>query len=410
MSTIKAINLIHPSGSTTNIVADNLGNVTIGAALKFSDGSSQTTATSALTGETIQYASQTPPTGFLKCDGSTYTKTSYPALATALGSLPVTYAQYYNVIAGSLVGYVNGTTLNTNNTNVLARSTDGGASYTSVALTGTQFPRADRTVWTGTNYVSPAFADGGGGGGGVVYASSLTATSWTNYSTGMTGGALGPIAFTGSRLVATYSADNPGQNGSFYSTTNGTSWVAGGSPGVASTGTYFAAGLVVAVGMNSTGTTAVIATTPDGTTWTARTVPTGVTGTFAYLTYQNGLFIAVTTNSHVCSSSDGITWTLKSRLSNGQPGQIIYLASTGLYYAYNVCSPDLINWSTLPVAPGYFAYTSIYQATDGTRIITGSTSYNPFPYTTATQFVVPNFGTNAVGTQGTWGAYNHIKT
>ena len=33
MSTLKAINIVHPSGSTTNIVNDNAGNITVGAAL-----------------------------------------------------------------------------------------------------------------------------------------------------------------------------------------------------------------------------------------------------------------------------------------------------------------------------------------------------------------------------------------
>jgi len=33
MSTIKVINAIHPTGSTNNIVLDNAGNATIGAAL-----------------------------------------------------------------------------------------------------------------------------------------------------------------------------------------------------------------------------------------------------------------------------------------------------------------------------------------------------------------------------------------
>jgi hypothetical protein len=33
MSTAKVINIVHPSGSTTNIVNDNAGNITVGAAL-----------------------------------------------------------------------------------------------------------------------------------------------------------------------------------------------------------------------------------------------------------------------------------------------------------------------------------------------------------------------------------------
>jgi hypothetical protein len=47
-----------------------------------------------------------------------------------------------------------------------------------------------------------------------------------------------------------------------------------------------------------------------------------------------------------------------------------------------------------------------FAASDGTRVYNGSgTIYNPIPYTTSTQFLVPNLTTNVSA-----GVFYHIKT
>jgi hypothetical protein len=50
MSTIKVINAIHPTGSTTNIVLDNVGNITGGAAISDSKGEVRTVPVNSQTG------------------------------------------------------------------------------------------------------------------------------------------------------------------------------------------------------------------------------------------------------------------------------------------------------------------------------------------------------------------------
>jgi hypothetical protein len=93
-------------------------------------------------------------------------------------------------------------------------------------------------------------------------------------------------------------------------------------------------------------------------------------------------------------------------------GNIVYLASTGLYYGAGYYSPDLINWYVLPLAPGQTQFTNTRQVTDGTRIFTYTgITYNPFyTYNTSTQFIVPNYGGNALGPSPVLGGYYNIKT
>ena len=66
MSTAKVINIVHPSGSTTNIVNDNAGNITVGAAVSDSKGelrtvpvNSQTTGYTVVAGDSGKFISIT---------------------------------------------------------------------------------------------------------------------------------------------------------------------------------------------------------------------------------------------------------------------------------------------------------------------------------------------------------------
>lgn len=85
-----------------------------------------------------------------------------------------------------------------------------------------------------------------------------------------------------------------------------------------------------------------IATSPgtSGTTWTQRTSPASGTAAWGYLTFQNGIFVAVNTASIAYTSTDGITWTagaaidttgLTTMASGGSnKGGLFYIANNPL--------------------------------------------------------------------------------
>jgi len=381
----------------------------------------------AVTGQTIQYGSSTTPSGYLKCDGSTYNIAAYPTLAAAIGSLPANAAQYANNGLGSgSVAYLNSNVIQSNGSNVIAYSSNSGVSFTTVTISsiGGWPSNAINMVWTGTNYVAPGANSCVTLLSGIVYSSSISTTSSWNFTSTNINFQVGGMAYTGSRVVALgYAASS-----SAYSTTNGTTWAAGGATGHLSRSATYGAGLIVSVGTTTALTTPYIATSTDGGTWTSRTVPAGTLGTdFYFVNFQNSLFIATSSNGTIVSSPDGITWTLKGQLPKTISGQVLYLSATGIYYVNGYGSTDLINWFVLPntiQAP----YALQYQATDGTRLFSNSSTYNPFPYTTGTQFIVPNFGPNGFGgsiafvagsanpnvplisTGSSYGAYYYIKT
>jgi hypothetical protein len=369
---------------------------------------SSTTFGGAQTGAIILYGNSTAPTGYLKCDGSTYNQSSYSALYSVIGNLPVIAPQYrWPQYSGQTTGYVNSNVLQTPVGMTYYYSADGGVSYSATTIGASAYGIvASSVVYAGSNYIAiPIYSDGTAMYG-LQRVNTLSNSTWTWYNTGYY---MGAIAYNSSinRIIA---ISGTGYYNSFYSDDYGVTYTSIGSASHYSNAALFAAGsvnLVVSVGGNAGA--AAIATTPGtgSVTWTSRTVPGGVSGEFKYLSFQNSQLIAVSTGGSVCTSSNGTTWTLKSVLPTG-PSRIVYLASTGYYYGNGVYSSDLVTWYTLPTTS--YGYTGIEQVTDGTRVITsGATSWRPFPYDTSTQFIVPSFGNNGMNSD-TWGAYYYIKT
>jgi hypothetical protein len=370
-----------------------------------SDGTNWTSAAvpaGTLTGQTIIWGTQTAPSGYLKCDGTVYTKSSYSALATALGSLPVITDTYAISGVGGNLSLANNNVIYSY-TNGLKYSSNQGASYTTLSIVSFYSPL--KIVWNGTYYVT-ASTDGCN----TVFFYSTNLSSWTTVVGGTAD--YSDIAASGSTVVA---LRNQGQT---YYTTNGTSWAAGGTAlGTASASAIVSnnAGTFVAVGKNVGNTLPGISTsTNNGVTWTARTIPSNMTtGYINSVTWQNSLFIAVDQYGNVGSSPDGITWTAKGNC--GLASQIQYLSATGLYYANQKYSSDLVNWYQLPSSPSSTIanYTNTLMVNDGTYIYNSNgtaRAWKPFSYNTSTQFVVPNFGGNASGNVAVAGAYYYIKT
>jgi hypothetical protein len=410
------LTLPNTNGTVINTAPGTAGNVLTSNGTAWA---STAPASSVPTGQLIQYGSSTAPSGYLKCDGSIYTKSSYSALATVLGSLPANSAAYYVSIpfnsGQNNVFYLNGNVIWTaDGSNKFYYSTDLGV--TIISPTPASAP-SSMMVWTGTNYVSRP-TDVCGLGDNIIYGSSLSG-AFTYVATTIAG-RITSLVYTGTRVVVT------GLGLSSYSTNNGVSWSAGGSTsGVNIQTAVYAASIIVAVG-RTTGSVLAIRTSPDGGTWTTRTVPTGALGTyFNFLTYQNSLFIAVTDGGSICTSADGVTWTLTVATSPAN-GQVIYNSTLGFYVVFgdgntSWYSADLITWYQFPSdtssAPFFDSTSSVFSAiaaTDGTKIWnTVGQTYVPISYTTATQFVVPDFGGNALAGArnyaGQWGSYWYIK-
>jgi hypothetical protein len=446
---------------TQTLLVDNSNNVTMTGNLtagnvtatefRFANGASVlSAASSTLTGQIIVTSSNTAPTGYLKCDGNTYTKSSYTALSTALGSIPVSYASTYNIsqVVNNAYGpyEANGKVFYTSDSGFYLHTTDH-VTFSNVNIStsiGAYSPGRYGMTWTGTNYVSNARIRANDGAGstymtnenGAVYSSSLTTTSWSLASGSLTfiprgfaSNGSGTVVLVGEEYTTDFA----------YSTNHGASYtaftIAAGSFNTMGrvSGVVWApaAGLFIVIGWAASYVPAIY-TSPNGITWTSRTVPVEFTSyLMKYISVANGIIFVFDTKGNLCTSTDGITWTFRQNLGDsvstyvGGAGKVVYVASTGYYYANGYYSPNGFNWSVAPLKPGYAPYTWRSQciSPDGTKIFMGyrdigtstilngpAATYTPFPYTVATQFNVPDYGPAATGTAPVYGAYYHVKT
>ena len=118
-------------------------------------------------------------------------------------------------------------------------------------------------------------------------------------------------------------------------------------------------GLFVAVGSQSN----IAATSPDGITWTLRALPESA---FWYsVTYGNGVFVAVAYNSNIAATSpDGITWTQRTLPAAANWYSVTY--GNGLFVAVGsqsniaATSPDGITWTLRALPESAFWYSVTY--------------------------------------------------
>jgi hypothetical protein len=408
------------------------------------------TPTIDLTGTIISYGSSSAPSGYLACDGSTYLKSSYSDLSTVIGQAPTLQASYNsNLVQSSPVHYVNGNLISGTKF-----SSNGGGSWSNIGTNNISSSNAPsgNWIWTGTYYVN-----GGGyaGSTGIRHRTTL-AGAGTAVTTGINYAVYG-LAWNGSNLaiaggiaLATIS----------YSA-NGIAWTTGATLGTGGNcnDVAFGNGVFVIAGRNTANGPS-IWTTTNGTAVTLQTLPSGFTSgaTRIYtVTYANSLFIAVNDLGAVASSPDGVTWTLRAAAYTLAPQYIALNASAtsvteggpylysgiplgefthpisrtmycnGLYFNGYYYSSDLITWRLIPPfqignSPNSIVEASGWCGTDGTTmfysgyttrvatcgvpaLITIPSSFNPFNYTTSTQFVVPNM----TGLQAP-NQYYYIKT
>jgi hypothetical protein len=362
---------------------------------------------SVLTGSIIAYGSTSAPSGYLACDGSVYTKSSYTALSTVLGTQPSFAPTLNSNLTNDVLSIANSVLFSGDN-----YSTNSGATFATV---GTNSHISAFYVYTGTNYVN------NGSSTGTVYRSSLggagTAVT-TNVAYVVRG-----LAYIGTRVIAAGSA---GQLS--YSTNNGVAYTAGttitGTPTIQD-GAFNSSIMVIVGAVSSAGA---VWTTTDGSAGTSRTLPVGFGSTSVNsVSFINSLFVAVDAAGAVATSSDGTTWTLAAAagsvlagvpsqwLVNGIAGGITsrwkVSYNNGYYFYSGYYSTDAATWKLIPVlTPFLTAGNSTIlsplgtSVSDGTKVyfsganngygscggttVSGST-ITPFNYTTATQFLVP---------------------
>lgn len=287
----------------------------------------------------IVVATDMPTTGTWLETGKYYSKATYPALSSVVGSVPdigafavepqAALPVAFNTIAAPSARYVtatDGTTTVVGGANGNLRKTTDGVTWTPIISPITVNIREVR--YLNGNFI--AVPDSGT----ITLAYSLDGLTWTATYTGLTTG-VGSIAYGNGRYVVI--------SGSATSlvahSTDLVNWTVGSFPSTANTlnRVIFANGLFVAVGISACFTSA------DGITWTSRTIPAG---TYQDVIYANGLYVAYGT-SIISTSPDGVTWT--SRSTATAFNQIIYANS--LFVAVGnsgvvQTSTDGLTWTT----------------------------------------------------------------
>ena len=307
---------------------------------------------------------------FLPCDGSTYLKSSYAALAGVLGQIPRTDNRETYSLSSPL-----GT--------VRALAHDGDFSHLGVGASGAFITGSPLNYWwvsSGVGALTPCsqfYGAAGDGAGRIVIVGEGGYLGTYDRSTGLFTQQASPFG-TAQVNCVTY---------------GGGQWVAGASSGK-------------------------LATSPDGVTWTLRTSTFSTAHIYA-VTYGNGLYVAVGSSGKIATSPDGITWTARSSGKTDQFNAVTYgngLFVVGGYSGAMVTSPDGIAWTSRTSGFGanviwglaygagkYVAVGSIgtltYSAdaitwTAGTHNFSGNTIYGVL-YTN--EFVIFGMGSPATG-------------
>ena len=241
----------------------------------------------------------------LACDGSVYAKSSYSALATALGSI-------VDVASWTL------------------RSSMAAASSTGLA----PYP-----AWELNNFNAVCYVSGTGGASiwvavgnlGIIYRSTDGGDTWAKISSG-TSANLNAVACDGSGNLL---AGGAGGGTILYSTNSGASWAAnvsyGGGKDIGAIAYGNSTWVVLLGNAAAAAPTALQATTVSGTLSAAGTLGTAtganVTLIPAFLAYLNGTWIA-------CGSRGSSTWN-----PSGSTGSIAY--STSLSGTWSTASTGL---------------------------------------------------------------------
>jgi len=372
------------------ISAFNAGTGAMSVAVSASGGSGtpanttiSLTAKPAVSTETIGdiKLATTAPTGWLPCEGAVYTKATYPALATLLGSIPGDYTWTARTPTGitavSFVNYAAGLYVAAGDAAGNVSTSPDGITWTSrTGNLGANSP-SDYAYFNSLHILT---ANGG------MLSSSPTGVTWTARTANCGAGSIRLCAGT-SRLVAFLQSST-----TVSSSADGTTYTSRTMPAAISQ-MAFGNGIFVAAG------NAIINTSADGDTWTSRTAPDG--GNYSDLLFLNGYFyLAYGASNQVTAfrSADGITWTA---IAFNNPASVASLSIIvhGGAFLWNIrgvlySSLDFSNWERqTSIMPGGVASAGAVKAGSGLVVLAGGASIYTSPdydFNTSTQFRTPD--------------------
>lgn len=169
MSTLKTINVIHPSGTTTNIVNDNLGGVAVGANLSVAGTTTLATALGVASGGTG--LSSTPTSGQIDIgNGTGFTR----ATLTAGSGISITYPTAGAISIAATGGGATGISNGTSNVNIA--SANGAVTITTAGTLAMTMDTSQNAAFAGS--LTSAIHYGGTGA-----ASTLTLQSTSGVGT-----------------------------------------------------------------------------------------------------------------------------------------------------------------------------------------------------------------------------------
>lgn len=402
----------------------------------------------------------TTKTGYLLCDGSVYTRASYAALATAIGSPISPSMTLGNALSGSLAGNVYGVN------NLLFKS--GSASSTTATVANGIQTSSDGITWTmrtGMN-IYPAGNNGIGNAvsyGNSVYVCAVTQGAnntlyWQTSADAITYTArslsFGTINTTVSTTELAYGGTsnrhvmqviwNPqsalscgtqtSTNARLMYSADGITWTTAdtitdtsnpntyfSTPGMSVAG--YSGGFVATALLNVNGGTYTnyIKYSADGATWTDITSNinsvAAIAGKVSSVSYANGKFILSFIGGQIYTSTTGASgsWSLvttANSYSTTYVGKISGNANAYFITGTGYLSTDLINWFSMPnvglgtpkIQVGFSGATRFFGLSSNSTV---SAYYiDLWNYTVATQFVVPKINTYSTGGQSSPFAQN----
>jgi hypothetical protein len=403
-----------PVGSTVTIAGVTPSGYNGVYTVTASSSGSVSFASSTTGSQTVAGTATMTPQGFLLCDGSLYTRTSYPTLAALVGtpilassatnsytfaSAPANsgFCGVNNVLFST--GTLSNVSRNAAAANALFTSTDGitWTSRTANNISGYQYE--DEVAYNGTTYVASCQADGGGipnQSAFVQYTTNLS--SWSkvsviasNYACGTNYMAWGAGIF----VTNWYGSDGcNNSSGCVYSTTGTSGWtsfnLAAGLNGFDS-GAGYASGLVL-IRANR------VFYSSSGASFTEIT-SNFTQGSPVRISYTNGIFVLGTSTGYIYTSTTGAggSWTLQNTSTTTAPSNsyynkwrwngTAYVSANGWYTTdWKVYANTSVTaaYGALAIANGNKLYSRI-----GTQ--TGVYWWDFNSYTQATQFPVPNY-------------------
>lgn len=329
---------------------------------------------------------------WLKCNGSVYAKTAYPALAAILGdnyaastgSLPV---------SGSWVAHAKSNDVYlaiTQASGNVVTSPDGSIwTQRTMPITSTSWISCD---WNGSVFCAVSNT------AGTTAATSPDGVTWT-LRTLPTSASWTSVAWLNNQFVAVSSS------AAAATSPDGATWTARTLP-FSTTWRSMAYGnsLIVLVANSY------ILTSPDGITWTQRTAP--VTASWSSVVWDGSKFVVIALgNPAVATSVDGVTWTLSYMPGSRSWGTLKYNGSTYISNsgtAIFAVSSDGVSWREFPTpaAPGNPIF---WSGTKWISLVNNSSTYLNFQ-SDPSNFQTPAIATNTGGFSSGYAGNYYIKT